>query len=201
MHYLLANFCTLQHLTMQSLQWLTEWKLQIDMWSCATSSASSSLVNGPSQNRLQTVNSVCHNFFSVSSPAYFSCQPFVHTPSRRLHSSAVTWILHIPHVRAKTFGQCCFSYCASKKWNSLPFYYWHLSQSTLSIMPWKLATLKTHLHKQSHKWFQILSSYLTPLFLLTSSVYIPSVCPCACMHACMFVCVILWLHNWLFLRF
>ena len=36
----------------------------------ATSSASSSLVTGPSQNRLQTVN--CHNFFSDSPPAYVS---------------------------------------------------------------------------------------------------------------------------------
>ena len=25
---------------------------------------------------------------------------------------------------------------------------------------------KTHLYKQYHKWFQILSSYLTPVFLL-----------------------------------
>ena len=172
------------------------------MWSCATSSASSSLVNSPSQNRLQTVNSVCHNFFSDSSPAYFSHQPFVHTPSSWLHSSAVTWILHILHVRAKTFGQCCFSYCAPKKWNSLPFY----TVNPLSLMPWKLATLKTHLHKQSHKWFQILSSYLTPLFPLTQ-LNLHTFCvpmrmhACLCVCVCVCVCVILWVYDYIIYYF
>ena len=53
----------------------------------------------------------CHNF-SDSCPAYFSDLLTVYTPSRQLRSSADTWILHVPHVRTKTFGQHRFSYCA-----------------------------------------------------------------------------------------
>ena len=54
-------------------------------WSCTASSASSLLVTDPSQNRPQTM---CHNSFSVSSPAYFSDLLTVYTPSRQLCSSA-----------------------------------------------------------------------------------------------------------------
>ena len=58
------------------------------------------------------LSTICHNFFSDSSPAYFSDLLTVYTPFRQLRSSADTWILHIPHVRTKTFDQHRFSYCA-----------------------------------------------------------------------------------------
>ena len=48
-------------------------------------------------------------------PAYFSVP---YTLSRQLSSSADTQILCIPHVRPKTCGQRCFSYCVPKQWNS-----------------------------------------------------------------------------------
>ena len=53
---------------------------------------------------------LCHNFFSNSSPAYFSDLLTVYTPSRQLRSSADERTLRIPHVRTKPFGQHCFSY-------------------------------------------------------------------------------------------
>ena len=68
---------------------------------------SSSLVTGPSQNRLQST--ICYNFFSDSSPVYLS-NLTVYTPSKQLRSTADTWIFCIPHVRTETSGQRSFSY-------------------------------------------------------------------------------------------
>ena len=72
---------------------------------------------GPSQNRLQTVNSLSQ--LPDSSLAYFS-DLTVYTPSRQFCSSADTQILRIPRVKTKTSGLCCFSHCAPKQWNLLP---------------------------------------------------------------------------------
>ena len=52
------------------------------------------------------LSTACHSFFSDSSPAYLCL-------SSHCVSSADT---RIHHVRAKTFGQCCFSYCAPRQW-------------------------------------------------------------------------------------
>ena len=73
----------------------------------------------------------CHNFFSDSSPAEWVSTLLdllsVCTPSRQPCFAADTWILYIPHIVTKTFGQCCFSYCAPKKWNS------HITKSIFCI--------------------------------------------------------------------
>ena len=59
-------------------------------------------------------------------------------------------------------------------WNSLPSDISHIRSSHT----FKTA-LKTHLYKQYKKWFQILSSYLPPLFtLLHPSLH--STCACVC---------------------
>ena len=82
----------------------------------------------PVQTRIDyKLSTICHDFFSDSSHAYFSDFLTVYTPSRQLRSLADTEILRIPHVRTKTFGQCCFSYCAPKKWNS------HITKSIFCI--------------------------------------------------------------------
>ena len=65
------------------------------------------------------LSTVCHNFFSDSSPA-FLCDLTVYKPSRQPRSSADTRTLRIPHVKTETFCQRSFSYSAPKQWNSLP---------------------------------------------------------------------------------
>ena len=127
------------------------------------SSASSSLVTGPSQNRLQTVN--CHNFFSDSSPAHFSALLTMYTPSMQLHSSVDTWILPIAHVRTKTFGQRCFSY-------------WSLLHSILSCLQHciKHSPLQTVPHLISDSVFLLASPFTLP----HPSLHSFGVCVCVC---------------------
>ena len=146
------------------------------------------------------LSTICHNFFSGSSPAYLSGLLTLYTPSRQLRSSADTRTLRIPHVKTKTFGQRSVSYFAPKQWNSLPSDIRHI-QSSRALK----TVLKTHLYKQ-HSWFQIQSSFFTNLpHLLLSSRYIPlsalphirvrvcvGVCVCACVCVCVSVCVCLW---------
>ena len=48
------------------------------------------------------LSTICHNFFSDSSPDYLSELLIVYTPSKQLRSSAYTRILRIPHTRTKT---------------------------------------------------------------------------------------------------
>ena len=137
------------------------------------------------------LSTICHNFFSGSSPAYLSDLLTLYTPSRQLRSSADTRTLRIPHVKTKTFGQRSFSYFAPKQWNSLPSDIRHI-QSSRALK----TVLKTHLYKQ-HSWFQIQSSFLTSLtsfshpvtFLSLRSRIFVFVCVCACVCWCMSVCV------------
>ena len=104
----------------------------------------------PVQARIDyNLSTFCQYFFSGSSPAYFSDLFTVYTPSRQLRSSTDTRILLIPHVRTRTSGQRCFSYCASKQWNSLPSHIRPI-QSAQAFKP----TLNTHLYRQyCNKWF------------------------------------------------
>ena len=112
------------------------------LYSCATSSSSSSLAIV--QARIDyKLSAICHNFFSDLSPAYLSGLLTVYTHSRQLSSSADTWTLHIPHVNTKTLGQCSFSYSAPKQWNSLPLDIRHIQSSHT----FKTA-LNSHLYKQ-----------------------------------------------------
>ena len=124
----------------------------------------------PVQARIDyKLSTICHNFFSDSSPAYVSD---LLTVCRQLRSSADTRILRIPHVRTKTFGQRSFSYCAPKLWNSLPSDIRH-SKFSDSLK----TALKTHLYKQRYKWF-------------TKSCCLPTtLCVCVCVGGvCMGVC-------------
>ena len=77
-------------------------------WSCAASSSNSSLVAGPSQSRLQTVNHLLQ--FLLWPVSCLSLWPHSVHPF-----SADTWILCILHVKTETFGQRSFSYCAPKQ--------------------------------------------------------------------------------------
>ena len=66
------------------------------------------------------LSTVCHNFFTDSSPAYLSDLLTVYTPSRQLRSSEDT--LPIPYVKTKTFfGQCFFLLHCSKAKEFSPF--------------------------------------------------------------------------------
>ena len=106
------------------------------LYSCATSSSSSSLAIV--QARIDyKLSAICHNFFSDLSPAYLSRLLTVYTPSRQLRSSADTGKLAIPH------GQLSFSYSAPKQWNSLPLDIRHIQSSHT----FKTA-LNSHLYKQ-----------------------------------------------------
>ena len=60
------------------------------------------------------------------------------------------WILRIPHVKTKTFGQRFLFYCAPKQWNSHPSDIRHFQSSHA----FKTA-LKANLYKQYHnEWSQ-----------------------------------------------
>ena len=89
--------------------------------------------------------SLCHSFFSNTSPAYFADLLSAYSPSRQLRSSSDSRILIVPKVRTKTFGQCAFSFAASVIWNALPYDIRHI-QSTSSF---KIA-LKTYLFRTYH---------------------------------------------------
>jgi hypothetical protein len=86
---------------------------------------------------------LCFNFFSGSSPAYFSQLLSVYSPSRQLRSSSDSRTLAVPRVRSKTFGERTFSFNAAKQWNSLPVQLRHSS----SLASFKRG-LKTYLFKQ-----------------------------------------------------
>ena len=88
---------------------------------------------------------ICHNFFCL-----FLCDLLaVYTSSKQFHSSADTWILHIPNVKTKTLPLVLFFlfffslYCAPEQSNSHPSDIRHIQSSHA----FKTA-LKTCLYKQ-----------------------------------------------------
>ncbi|KAK7091543.1 hypothetical protein V1264_009209 [Littorina saxatilis] len=89
------------------------------------------------------LSTLCFNFFSGSSPAYFSELLTVYSPARQLRASSDCRILTIPHTKTKTYGQRTFTFCAPTQWNSLPFHIRH-SQSPQAFK----RALKTHLFKK-----------------------------------------------------
>ena len=73
----------------------------------------------PIQARIEYKLSVlCHNFFIDSSPHYLSSILSVYTPKRTLRSASDKLILSVPKINTSRFGECSFSYCAAKQWNS-----------------------------------------------------------------------------------
>ena len=124
------------------------------------------------------LSTICHHFFSDSSPAYFSGILTVYPSSRQLHSSADT---------------CCDAYFASPKLEQKPLAntvsptvpqsngICSLQCLSHSFLPCLQNCFKTHPYKQYHKWFQI-------VFLLVphpqTPLYIPSVHPCVRVHVC-----------------
>jgi len=88
------------------------------------------------------LSTLCFNFFSGSSPAYFSELLTVYTPTRQLRSSSDTRILLVPRTKTKTYGHRTFTYSASTQWNSLPYNIRHMQ----SPQAFKRA-LKTHLFR------------------------------------------------------
>ena len=107
----------------------------------AASSSRSSLVTGPSQNRLQIVNRL-----SQSLPWLISCLslwPFHRVVLLQTHG------YFLSHVNTKPFGQRCSSYCVPRQWNSPSSDIHHIQCSHA----FKTA-FKTHLCKQYYnKWF------------------------------------------------
>ncbi|KAK7108618.1 hypothetical protein V1264_016319 [Littorina saxatilis] len=98
----------------------------------------------PIQARIDyKLSTLCFNFFSGSSPAYFSELLTVYSPARQLRASSDCRILTIPHTKTKTYGQRNFTFCAPTQWNSLPFHICH-SQSPQAFK----RALKTHLFKK-----------------------------------------------------
>ena len=138
----------------------------------------------PAQARINyKLSTVCHNFFFDSSPAYFSDLGTVYTPSWQLRSSADTRMLRICHVRTKTFGQRCFSYCATKQWNSLPSDIRHCIQPSHARL--RKCVKNSPLQTVPHQMISNSVSYLQPpgplspyplsflvTFLLCARVYI-----------------------------
>ncbi|KAK7101513.1 hypothetical protein V1264_019887 [Littorina saxatilis] len=96
----------------------------------------------PLQTRIDyKLSTLCFNFFSGSSPAYFSELLTVYSPARQLRASSDCRIL--THTKTKTYGQRTFTFCAPTQWNSLPFHIHH-SQSPQAFK----RALKTHLFKK-----------------------------------------------------
>ena len=153
------------------------------MWSCAASSASSSLVTSPSQNRQQTVNYVSQTssptHFPPSSLTFSLCTPLPGSfvPLQTLGYFVPPMLEHNPLANAVSP-----TVLQRNGIHSL------LTSITFNpLTPSKL--LKTHFYKQYHKWFQILSSYsplrfTLPHLLLHSFCAPMSVCVCLCVTVC-----------------
>ena len=82
----------------------------------------------------------CHNFFHNSSPVYLADLLSVYTPGRSLRSSSDSFILRVPSVNTRKYGERSFSFAAPKSWNSLPL----IIRQQSSTPAFKQA-LKTHL--------------------------------------------------------
>jgi hypothetical protein len=89
------------------------------------------------------VSSLCHNYFSGCSPAYFSALLVPYSAPRTLRSSSDSRLLCVPRVRSKTFGERTFSFHAATLWNALPADLRHTERSS----SFKRA-LKTYLFKK-----------------------------------------------------
>ena len=98
----------------------------MQMGSCTTSSSSSSLATGPSQNWLQTVNYLSqlllYSFPANQFDLLSVYTPSASTSSRQICSSADTEILHITHVRTKTFWPTLFLLLFNKAMDYFPFW-------------------------------------------------------------------------------
>ena len=82
----------------------------------------------------------CHNFFHNSSPVYLADLLTVYIPGRSLRSSSDCYMLKVPSINTKKFGERAFRFAAPKAWNSLPF----LIRQQSSTSAFK-RSLKTHL--------------------------------------------------------
>ena len=82
----------------------------------------------------------CHNFFHNSSPVYLADLLTVYVPGRSLRSSSDCYLLKVPSINTKKFGERAFRFAAPKSWNSLPFFI--RQQSSTSAFK---RSLKTHL--------------------------------------------------------
>ena len=91
------------------------------------------------------LSTLCHSFFSHTSPVYISTLLSVYSPSRQLRSSSDSRVFVVPKVRTKAFGHRTFSYAAPTVWNSLPYEIRHL-QTTSSFK----SALKTFLFRKYH---------------------------------------------------
>lgn len=89
------------------------------------------------------VSSLCHNYFSGCSPAYFSDLLVPYSAPRTLRSSSDSRLLCVPRVRSKTFGERTFSFHAATLWNSLPADLRHIQNP-----PSFKRALKTYLFKK-----------------------------------------------------
>ena len=85
------------------------------------------------------------NLITGTGPPYLSDLLELYTPSRTLHSSAVTRIFRIPNRRKRFQGQRAFSFIGPSMWNNLPLSLRHVQ--TLSAFK---SQLKTHLFSISY---------------------------------------------------
>ena len=117
---------------------------QCEVLKCSTSSLCQQMYKQCKVLKCST-SSPCQQLYKQCKVLKCSTSSLCQQLYRKFHFSADTCI---PHVRTKTFGQRCFSYCAPKQWNSLPSDSHHIHiQSSHAFK----TMLKTHLHKQYHK--------------------------------------------------
>ena len=92
----------------------------------------------------------CHKIIQSKAPSYLSSLVSSYDPPRRLRSSS-TYLLNVPRVNTKTYGERSFTYAAPRVWNSLP-----LSIRQIKGLNQFKSELKTHLFAtvelQSHKF-------------------------------------------------
>ena len=87
---------------------------------------------------------LCHSFFSDTTPVYQSDLLPVYSPSRQLSASSDSRTLRIPHIKTKIFGHHSFSH-AAPVWNSLPHSIRHISSATAFKTALKTHPLKSYL--------------------------------------------------------
>ena len=86
------------------------------------------------------VHSICFSAVHSTGPVYLSELITFYHPSRTLRSSSDKFLLNVPSVQTKSFGERSFFYSAPKIWNSLPL----SIRSCSSPLSFRSA-LKTHL--------------------------------------------------------
>ena len=131
------------------------------------------------------LSTICHNFFSDLSPAYFPDHLTVYTSSRQLRSSAETWILCIPHVTQKPLANAVSPTMLQS--NAV-----HSFLTSIASNPHPSHPIRSCLQNCIKNSLQTIPQVIpNSILLLASCVYPPSplIAFLLCTHVCVYLCV------------